>query len=69
MRNAPNHSSCPKSAINSLPFRVQDREPTFATRTGGMTLAIPGGTVLSVVIGSHAYGLETEDSDVDRRGV
>lgn len=39
------------------------------TRTGGMTLAIPGGTVLSVVIGSHAYGLETEDSDVDRRGV
>ncbi|MEV6606960.1 nucleotidyltransferase domain-containing protein [Kutzneria sp. NPDC051319] len=26
-------------------------------------------TVLSVVIGSHAYGLDTDESDVDRRGV
>ncbi|TNY36461.1 nucleotidyltransferase [Thermomonospora catenispora] len=26
-------------------------------------------TVLSVVVGSRAYGLDTEDSDVDRRGV
>ncbi len=26
-------------------------------------------TVLSVVVGSRAYGLSTEDSDVDRRGV
>ncbi|MEV7804186.1 nucleotidyltransferase domain-containing protein [Microbispora sp. NPDC088329] len=34
-----------------------------------MTLTSPGGTVLSVVIGSRAYGLETEESDVDRRGV
>ncbi|MEV4298233.1 nucleotidyltransferase domain-containing protein [Microbispora rosea] len=34
-----------------------------------MTLTTPGGTVLSVVIGSRAYGLDTEESDVDRRGV
>ncbi|WP_169950093.1 DNA polymerase beta superfamily protein [Microbispora sp. H11081] len=34
-----------------------------------MTLAVPAGTVLSVVIGSRAYGLEIEGSDVDRRGV
>ncbi|MEU8176276.1 nucleotidyltransferase domain-containing protein [Microbispora hainanensis] len=34
-----------------------------------MTLTAPGGTVLSVVIGSRAYGLDTEESDVDRRGV
>ncbi|MEV4458138.1 nucleotidyltransferase domain-containing protein [Microbispora sp. NPDC049633] len=39
------------------------------TRSGDMTLAAPAGTVLSVVIGSRAYGLETEESDVDRRGV
>ena len=26
-------------------------------------------TVLSVVVGSHAYGLDTDESDVDRRGV
>ncbi|REE95297.1 nucleotidyltransferase domain-containing protein [Thermomonospora umbrina] len=26
-------------------------------------------TVLSVVVGSRAYGLDTEDSDIDRRGV
>lgn len=26
-------------------------------------------TVLSVIVGSHAYGLDTDESDVDRRGV
>ncbi|MEV4249115.1 nucleotidyltransferase domain-containing protein [Streptosporangium canum] len=30
---------------------------------------VPDHLVLSVVVGSRAYGLETEDSDVDRRGV
>ncbi|MEV8636779.1 nucleotidyltransferase domain-containing protein [Streptosporangium sp. NPDC051023] len=30
---------------------------------------VPDHLVLSVVTGSRAYGLETEDSDVDRRGV
>ncbi|MFD8560717.1 nucleotidyltransferase domain-containing protein [Streptosporangium canum] len=30
---------------------------------------VPEHLVLSVVVGSRAYGLETEDSDVDRRGV
>lgn len=39
------------------------------TRSGDTTLTAPGGTVLSVVIGSRAYGLDTEESDVDRRGV
>ncbi|MCT9935089.1 nucleotidyltransferase domain-containing protein [Planotetraspora sp. A-T 1434] len=34
-----------------------------------MELQVPGHTVLSVVVGSRAYGLETESSDVDRRGV
>ncbi|MFC0039809.1 DNA polymerase beta superfamily protein [Actinomadura rayongensis] len=32
-------------------------------------LEFPAHTVLSVVVGSRAYGLATEDSDVDRRGV
>ncbi|MBG0816596.1 DNA polymerase beta superfamily protein [Planomonospora sp. ID82291] len=30
---------------------------------------VPDHLVLSVVVGSRAYGLETEESDVDRRGV
>src|SRR4051794_29103768 len=30
---------------------------------------LPEGTVLSVVTGSRAYGLDDERSDVDRRGV
>ncbi|WP_433379785.1 nucleotidyltransferase domain-containing protein [Streptosporangium sp. CA-115845] len=30
---------------------------------------VPDHSVLSVVVGSRAYGLESEDSDVDRRGV
>ncbi|MFF5210931.1 DNA polymerase beta superfamily protein [Streptosporangium sp. NPDC000396] len=30
---------------------------------------VPDRLVLSVVVGSRAYGLDTEDSDVDRRGV
>ncbi|WP_326639450.1 nucleotidyltransferase domain-containing protein [Streptosporangium sp. NBC_01755] len=30
---------------------------------------IPDHSVLSVVVGSRAYGLESEDSDVDLRGV
>ncbi|GAA3103015.1 nucleotidyltransferase domain-containing protein [Streptosporangium carneum] len=30
---------------------------------------VPNYLILSVVVGSRAYGLETEDSDVDRRGV
>ncbi|GAA1298746.1 nucleotidyltransferase [Planotetraspora silvatica] len=34
-----------------------------------MVLQLPGQTVLSVVTGSRAYGLETEGSDTDRRGV
>ncbi|MGW4665962.1 nucleotidyltransferase domain-containing protein [Streptosporangium sandarakinum] len=32
-------------------------------------VSVPEHLVLSVVTGSRAYGLETEDSDVDRRGV
>ncbi|WP_239101521.1 nucleotidyltransferase domain-containing protein [Microbispora amethystogenes] len=39
------------------------------TRSGDMTLAAPAGSILSVVAGSRAYGLETGESDVDRRGV
>ncbi|MBP2705854.1 nucleotidyltransferase domain-containing protein [Microbispora sp. RL4-1S] len=34
-----------------------------------MELQVPEGTILSVVVGSRAYGLDTDDSDVDRRGV
>jgi predicted nucleotidyltransferase len=34
-----------------------------------MKLDLPERTVLSVVTGSRAYGLETEGSDTDRRGV
>ncbi|MEW9533196.1 nucleotidyltransferase domain-containing protein [Microbispora sp. NPDC049125] len=34
-----------------------------------MELQLPPGTVLSVVSGSRAYGLDTDGSDVDRRGV
>jgi uncharacterized protein len=34
-----------------------------------MELQMPEGTVLSVVTGSRAYGLDEEGSDVDRRGV
>ncbi|MFB9681947.1 nucleotidyltransferase domain-containing protein [Streptosporangium vulgare] len=30
---------------------------------------VPDHSILSVVVGSRAYGLETEESDVDRRGV
>ncbi len=33
------------------------------------TRFVPDHLVLSVVVGSQAYGLETADSDVDRRGV
>jgi predicted nucleotidyltransferase len=33
------------------------------------TRRLPAHSVLSVVVGSRAYGLETEESDVDRRGV
>jgi uncharacterized protein len=33
------------------------------------TRCLPVHSVLSVVVGSRAYGLETEESDVDRRGV
>ncbi|WP_307801714.1 DNA polymerase beta superfamily protein [Microbispora triticiradicis] len=39
------------------------------TRSGDMSPAAPAGSILSVVAGSRAYGLETEESDVDRRGV
>ncbi|GLW11028.1 nucleotidyltransferase [Microtetraspora sp. NBRC 13810] len=34
-----------------------------------VTGLVPDQVVLSVVVGSRAYGLETEESDVDRRGV
>lgn len=46
------------------------RTPDFRTpgfRTPGFRA--PAGTVLSVVVGSRAYGLDGEGSDVDRRGV
>ncbi|MEU3168217.1 nucleotidyltransferase domain-containing protein [Streptosporangium sp. NPDC006930] len=33
------------------------------------TRYVPDHLVLSVVVGSRAYGLETEESDIDRRGV
>ncbi|WP_157099758.1 nucleotidyltransferase domain-containing protein [Microbispora sp. ATCC PTA-5024] len=35
----------------------------------GMEFQVLDRTVLSVVVGSRAYGLETEESDTDRRGV
>ncbi|MGQ0840828.1 nucleotidyltransferase domain-containing protein [Actinokineospora sp.] len=34
-----------------------------------MSTLVTEHTVLSAVVGSHAYGLATEESDVDRRGV